>query len=887
MLQAILTRLRSFFCSFSIFNGRTFHYKLLFITSAFLGFFSLNLFAQKPTSLHAAQLIQELEQLKVVGSVLYVAAHPDDENTRLLSYLSREAKLRTGYLSLTRGDGGQNLIGDEQGISLGLIRTQELLAARRTDGAEQFFTRAFDFGFSKTPEETFTKWDKSKILADVVWTIRKFKPDVIITRFPTTGEGGHGHHTASAILAVEAFDLAGDPKAFPEQLQFVQPWKPVRLLWNTFRFGSSNTIREDQFNIEVGQFNPLLGESYGEIAATSRSQHKSQGFGVPASRGEAKEYFTLLKGTAPKTSLTDQVNLSWSRLGNFGEVESKINQIIQNFKPSQPELSLPALLQLQEMMKKVPDETWRNYKLSKLQKIISAACGFFLEATSTEFQAVAGQAFTFDLQAIKRLNAAIKLESAVVFCGNDSFSVSLTEQLSTNIPFRKPLTISIPNNASSQPYWLIENMKEGYFTVPQQQRIGLPQLPGSLLVHIKLSINGVPMDWEIPVRYKFTDPVKGECYQPLQIVPPVLLSSQPDLLFTQTAFSSQAVPSNKLVHLKAVIQSQINLKSNTYRLELVGKSQLPNGKTEQKVLFSLKPNIDLTKGGTTIVPIEVPISGEMKNVSTMFLLLKPDINTSLQKTQDEVVWQSDRINIQYDHIPYQHYFYTDSIKLVHTNIVSKTKKIGYINGAGDRVASSLEQMGFEVTLLSEADLQSEKLATFDAIITGVRAYNVHKYLSDKYNVLMDYIQQGGTLIVQYNTNSQVGPVRAKMAPYPFQISRSRVTVEESPVVFSDPAHRVFHYPNKIDANDFRGWVQERGIYFADQIDPAYQTPLGLKEPGENEVYKGSLLIAPYGKGHFVYTGLVFFRQLPAGVPGAFRLMANLLALSTPLEDKKP
>src|SRR6476661_1253142 len=281
---------------------------LLFI--CFLSFIQYS-FSQPPATWTSADMYLAIRKLNVLGSVLYIAAHPDDENTRLLAYFSKDKMYRTGYLSLTRGDGGQNLIGEEQGVELGLIRTQELLAARRIDGAEQFFSRAFDFGYSKSPEETFTKWDREKILSDVVWVIRKFQPDVMITRFPTTGEGGHGQHTASAILAVEAFRAAADPKRFPEQLKWVQPWQPRRLLWNTFNFGSANTTSPDQFTLDAGDYNPVLGKSHGEIAAESRSQHKSQGFGVPRGRGEAIEYFKTIGGDEPHSDLYEGVNTSW------------------------------------------------------------------------------------------------------------------------------------------------------------------------------------------------------------------------------------------------------------------------------------------------------------------------------------------------------------------------------------------------------------------------------------------------------------------------------------------------------------------------------------------------------------------------------------------------
>src|SRR5262245_20488763 len=296
------------------------------ILALFVCIFSLvpRTFSQPNVAWTSADMYLGILMVNVLGSVLYLAAQPDDENTRLLAYFSKDRMYRTGYLSLTRGDGGQNLIGNEQGIELGLIRTQELLSARRIDGAEQFFTRAFDFGFSKSPQETFTKWDREKILSDVVWVIRKFQPDVIITRFPTTGEGGHGHHTASAILANEAFTAAADPNRFPEQLKYVKTWQAKRILWNTFNFGGTNTITADQVRVDVGGYNPLRGKSYGEIAAASRSQHKSQGFGVSSSRGESNESLKATGGDAPVNDLMDGVDLTWKRVPGGQAIAKKI-----------------------------------------------------------------------------------------------------------------------------------------------------------------------------------------------------------------------------------------------------------------------------------------------------------------------------------------------------------------------------------------------------------------------------------------------------------------------------------------------------------------------------------------------------------------------------------
>ena len=812
-------------------------------------------FGQAPASWSSAEILQQLNKFKVLGSVLYIAAHPDDENTRLLTYLSREMNYRTGYLSLTRGDGGQNLIGDEQGIELGLIRTQELLAARRVDGAEQFFTRAYDFGFSKNPEETFRFWDKDKVLADVVYVIRKFRPDVIITRFPTTGEGGHGHHTASAILAGEAFELAGDPTKYPEQLKYVQPWKPKRLLWNTFNFGSANTISEDQFKIEVGQFNPLLGKSYGEIAAESRSQHKSQGFGVPRSRGEAFEYFRLIKGTAPNTSLTDGVTTDWGRVPGSNQVVLQTETVIRNFNPGKPSASVPDLVDLYKMVQALQDPFWKEVKQAELRQLIAASAALWLDATTSLPSVVPGAPLTITVALNKRLPAAVKAGKISV-AGKDTV---LNKTLEHNVNVNLPFSIIVPaDRETTQPYWLKRPMGAGYFDVREQQLIGLPQNGTAFKATVELEIAGLPLTYQLPVMYKYTDPVKGEIYQPLQVVPPVLVKTNPDVLLFRKGVASSAM-------VEVELTADTDIAAGTLKM-----NHTINGITQQFAALE-KP---LSKGMSASFPFNFS-NTSLKNGDVSSLKVSASNAKGEKLDQDEV-------QIQYDHIPVQHYFYTDSVKVLNIDLKTAGKKIGYIPGAGDKVVPALRQMGYEVVVLKEEDLQPVLLRSFDAVITGVRAHNVHAFLSNRYEALMDYVKEGGNLIVQYNTNNQIGPVRAKIGPYPFTITRNRVTDETATVNLLKKEHPVLNYPNAISSADFEGWVQERGIYFADQLAPEYETVLSMKDPGENE-QKGSLIIARHGKGTFVYTGLVFFRQLPAGVPGAYRLLANIIALN----QKKP
>jgi len=797
--------------------------------------------AQAPAT--SADIYLGLKKLSVLGSVLYIAAHPDDENTRLLTWLSKDGLYKTSYLSLTRGDGGQNLIGNEQGVELGLIRTQELLAARRVDGAEQYFTRAYDFGFSKTPEETFSKWGRQKILADVVWVIRQTRPDVIITRFPTTGEGGHGHHTASAILASEAFAAAADETKFPEQLKWVTPWKASRLLWNTFNFGATNTQRDDQLKIDVGAFNPVLGKSYGEIAAESRSQHKSQGFGVPRSRGEAVEYFSTIMGAAPQKTLFENIQTDWSRVKGSEGVSAQIDKTISSFDFLHPEKSVTQLVAIYKELKTLPKGYWKETKLQETETLIEQAGGLWLDAfTSEPFIAQTDSAhISFSVNA--RLDGKMMLKRVAVGQKDTVLNTALLKNKNVNLAQAFFVSPTVP---ITQPYWLQQKMADGSFTVSSQQDIGKPDVQPAFIAQFELLIEGETFVLSKPVRYKFTDPVKGEVYQPFVVMPPVLVETAPSLVMLTKSGGAATV----------TVTANKNIAATPMQtgLELAGEKLTQNatGQTFQK-------------GSRKSVSFTIPMSNAA--LATPFNKLGKNVPDSLALS-----------SIQYDHIPHINYFYTDAVKLLNNDIKTKGKKIGYIVGAGDKVPEALTIMGYEVTLLGATELNALKLQTFDAIITGVRAYNTNEWLNTYYDKLMEYVRSGGNLIVQYNTSNNIGPVRAKIGPYEFGISRNRVTNEEAAVTFLDPMHPALNYPNKITQSDFNGWIQERSVYHATGIDKAFTPIFSMADEGEKSD-NGSLIIAPYGKGFFTYTGIVFFRELPAGVPGAFRLLANLIALN--------
>jgi LmbE family N-acetylglucosaminyl deacetylase len=817
--------------------------QLLFLALPLFGYISQ--FAQ-----NSADIIQGLKKLNTVGSVLYVAAHPDDENTRLLGYLANEKKLRTGYLSLTRGDGGQNLIGKEQGEPLGLIRTQELLAARRIDGAEQFFTRANDFGYSKTPEETFTFWNKDSILADVVLTIRRFKPDVIICRFPTTGEGGHGHHTASAMLALEAFDAAADPKRFPEQLKSVQVWQAKRIFWNTFNFGTTNTTAPNQLKIDVGVFNPLLGKSYGEIAAESRSCHKSQGFGSAKQRGSNIEYFKLLKGDSVATDLFEGINTTWAKFKGQDKIQKLIDDCIKKYNPQSPENSVTDLVAIYKQIQSLDDSNdnlryWKQQKLKETETILLACSGLWIEASTADYIGITGQDVAITTQIVSRNKVTVKLNSISYLQSDTSTALTLNPNELYTFKRKEKLSNSL---SFSNPYWLNQKHDIGLYTVTNPDLIGKPENASSTKVIFNISILDLNLKIERALVYKFTDPVKGEIYRPFEILPPATVNI-PEKVFVFT----DATPKTVSITIKA------NAANTNGKLELKGSAGWN--------ITIKNPDFKLANKGDEAI-IEATIVADKNAVNGQFqasvLINSISYNKSIKR-------------IEYDHIPYQFILSDAEAGLVNIDLKKTGTSIGYIPGAGDDVPACLKQIGYNVTVLTDELLSNGNLSQFNAIVSGVRAYNTNDRLQVHYPKLMEYVKNGGNLIVQYNTNNRIGPVKANIGPYPFTISRDRVTNEKADVQFNNEKHSALNFPNQITQKDFDGWIQERGIYFATEIDKQYETIFSIKDPNE-KASDGSLIIGKYGKGNFVYTGLVFFRELPAGIPGAYRLFVNLLSL---------
>jgi len=831
--------------------------------------------AGPPPQPNAAQLRLGLAKLGVVGSVLYVAAHPDDENTALLAYLANGALLRTGYLSITRGDGGQNLIGSEQGPQLGLIRTQELLAARRIDGAQQFFTRARDFGFSKSPEETLKLWDKEAVLADVVAVIRRFRPDVIITRFSPEPADTHGHHTASARLALEAFRAAADPAFHPEQLaNGVTAWQARRILWNRSTFLAKPGEDLSHYDkLDAGGYNPFLGASYGEIAADSRSMHKSQGFGVARGRGPIVEYFSTL-AEAPggaAAPVLNGIDFTWNRLPGTAALRAAIEAVSRDFSDAAPYRSLPALFAVDAALDGVGDAHWRAVKKAEVADLIAGCAGLFVDATAPDYRAVAGSDLEVTVTAVDRSPAAVTLETVRL---PDGASVKVNRPLAAPAgavaaPFELTRKVVLPANLPpTTPYWLAAPPEPGLYAVPDPQDIGLPEERPPLQAALTFSFGGRRLTLSRAVSFKWTDPVAGERYRPFEVTP--LVSVTPEskvLMFPERRKQPTALA--------------VRLVAGAANVKGVVRPEVPDG---WAVDPASAPFEIAAKGGEAELTFEVrraPARGTGKGgKAAEGGASSPPGPATLRVVAQvgEARFSRGVVHIEHAHIPVQTLLVDSDVRLVPLALATGGTKLGYIPGPGDDVAASLRRVGYDVTMLDDGALRGgpAALARFDAIVIGVRAFNTNERLRGAHDTLMKYVEGGGTLVAQYNTNSRLGPLTAPIGPYPFEISHDRVTDEAAPVAFTALAHPALNAPNKITGLDFDGWIQERGLYFANKWDPKYQTVFTMHDFGEKPL-AGGLLWARYGKGTFVYTGLAFFRELPAGVPGAYRLFANLLA----------
>lgn len=813
--------------------------------------------AQAPKRMSSDDIFSAIQKSQFLGSALYVAAHPDDENTSVISYLANDVKAETAYLSLTRGDGGQNLIGNELGELLGVLRTQELLAARRIDGGNQFFSRANDFGFSKHPDETLAIWDREKVTSDLVWVVRNWKPDIIINRFDHDSAGKtHGHHTSSAVLSFDTFEKYNDPTAFPEQLKYVDTWKPSRLFFNTswWFYGSKEKFAEaDKANlsaIDIGTYYPEKGLSNGEIAAMSRSQHVCQGMGRTWTRGSDTEYFDFLKGEKPKTNddLFAGINTTWSRVNGGAPVGEILAKVEANFDHKNPSASIPQLVQAHKWAKALPAGHWRDVKVKELNNIIVACLGLYVEATADDYSKTPGQSLEMTMEVILRNAGDVVLEKVKYLPFQSDSTLNMKLEYNTSNKFYKTEVIAASADYTG-PYWLNEAHEYGTYTVENQKMRGKPETPRALQVEWLFKVNGEPLTITTDVSYKKTDPEKGEFYRPFEIVPPVVASISEDVY----VFANQQPQTVNIV----VRANEDNVKGE------VGLARPKGWKiSPEMAICDLK-----RKGEEAIISFKIyPPEGQSEGKISPMVKLGNDVYTREMSI------------IEYDHIPTQTVLRNAESKVVKVNLEKKGERIGYIMGAGDKVPESLEAIGYKIDLLEDKDINVANLKQYDAIITGIRAYNVNERIKFQQPKLLEYVEQGGTLIIQYNTRHRLKLPGEELAPFNMKLSRDRVSDENAKVRFLAPDHPVLNTPNKITEKDFEGWVQERGLYFPDEWDTEKFTAiLSANDKGE-DARDGGLLVAKHGKGYYVYSGYSWFRELPAGVPGAYRLFANLISI---------
>lgn len=805
--------------------------------------------AQKPHRYSSGDIYRGIQKLNVLGSALYIAAHPDDENTRLITYLSKARHINTAYLSLTRGDGGQNSIGPEQAELLGIVRTQELLSARRVDGGTQFFTRAMDFGYSKSADETLTIWDRENLLSDMIWVIRKFRPDVLITRFPADERAGHGQHEASAILAAEAFEKAGNPEVFSDQLKYVDPWRPERLLLNTGRWWNPDIQEGDHvFSVDIGEYDPISGLSYSELGADSRSQHRSQAFGVTWTRGTSKEFLESVKGSEPENGIFEGIDISWSRIGR-PDIGKMIDNMRSEYDFNDPSASLPRLLALREEIKSVDSDFWREKKLGEVDELIKACLGLYLEVTADKSYASPGDSVRFRFEFTNRSDKNIMLNgiSAGVVGVDTAVHATLANNHSVEFSISRILPEEVPETS---PYWL-EQPRKGYeYVIPEGPGRGAAGNDVPVVFNAELAVEGTVIVYDIPVVYTWTDRMRGQQYEPFEVGP---------ALFAEINNGVYIFPGREAKTLEVTLNTM---------------NQPVNGKLHLEV-----------PEGWDYSPEEIPFDLQAGSEKTLVFNIMPPAKASQGSIRAVAVsgnrsFDRKMVTIEYEHFPKQVVYLPAEAAAVKLDIMKKGESIGYIMGAGDEVGASLSEIGYDVTYIDQNNIDQIDLGRFDAIVFGIMAFNNNEFIGHYSDRFLTYLKNGGNLILQYN-NMRIGLKSDLIMPYPIEFSgnsaRVRVSEEDAEVSMLAPDHPALNEPNDITRKDFDGWIQERGLYFPVEWDDRYVALVSSHDTGE-EPLKGGILVAEYGKGHYVYTPMSWFRQLPAGVPGAFRIFANLISL---------
>ena len=804
----------------------------------FLG--SQSLFANKT----ASEIYLDLEKLYSLKRVLYIAAHPDDENTRFLAYMSLGEKAETAYFSLTRGDGGQNLIGNELGDKLGVLRTQELLAARSFDRAKQYFARAVDFGYSKSAEESLEKWGEKDILSDVVLMIRQFKPDVIITRFPPDKRGGHGHHTASAMLAIEAFEKAAQPDFLPEQVKQYGTWQATSLYWNTSSWWmdsieDSLVKYPDQYlKIDIGGYNSQLGMSYNEIGTIARSQHKCQGFGAVVERGERMEYFEYLAGEKLQNSFFEKNDKTWKSIVS-ADFEKTFAGLISNFDFLHLESNIDALLKIQKGLVSLPESNFKNEKLSLCNEIIINSLGLYIEVLSDDYFVVQNDSAKFNLSILNRSGTPVTGAQVKV---NGEQVVMQSKMVNAGELFECPIQFINKHNLTT-PYWL-QNEFINLFQLENEEDRGRAESEPTFASLITLKIKGQDITVLRKAEYKWRDPSYGERRR-------------------------EVISSGEFA---------CNFEENIHVLK---------PEQHKTVRFSVKSFSDFENNSITIdVPKAWDVSpatfnlGRMKKGEEKWFEF--DLMASENSVNGEIYIKDDKgLNINsyhevvYDHIPTQVIQSKTVMQCVKIDAKIIKGKVAYIKGVEDAVPLAIQQLGFEVDQFEVNSLANLDLSIYQTVVLGIRIYNVHPELFNYQDLLSNYVKEGGNLIMQYNTASRDFTDK-EFGPLPFKVSRNRVTEEDATVTFLDGKHPILNTPNELNKDDFNGWVQERGLYYASDWSQEFKPLFSWHDKGEDP-QEGALIVAKFGKGQFIYTGISFFRELPNGVPGAYRLFANMLS----------
>jgi LmbE family N-acetylglucosaminyl deacetylase len=838
----------------------------------------------------ATGLTQLLKKLNTTASVMHIGAHPDDEDSGLLSFLARGENARTAYLSLTRGDGGQNLIGSEQSEALGVIRTEELLQARRLDGAEQYFTRAFDYGFSKTLAEAKEKWDEKVILCDAVRAIRNFRPLVVISRFTGTPADGHGHHQFAGYIAPLAVKAAPDPGQC----------KDAGAPWQVLKFYVSQGFRdtkEPTLKINTGEYDPLLGRSYFEIAMEGRSQHKTQEQGILELKGDQFSGLNLIESNVSKvekeTSVFDGIDVSIVGISKALPAENSLIQklidiqksaalVLKNYDQYSPQnvlqelvrglnriIAARALVKVLENSLDNRPETTQNYSASdkvldqkqfEFSEAIKLASGLQIDALTDKETVVPGEDFGTTVKVFFPNAENVTVKEIKLNAPKDwMVARDLAPKDGNQNAFRREnanrtayFNLKVAGGAKpTQPYWL-ENPRDAniYRWKPDPNQT-LPFAAPLVSATVVIEVGGTEITLNQPVQFRFADDVRGEIRRDLNIVPPLTMSFDQKLLI---------VPSSEKAQTRRVVMSLANNSakplSGVAGLNIVGMERIDWKLLASSTTFNLK-----TKGEKTAITFDIAIPAKTK-IGEYRIYAQAMVGEGLS---------GDEMNtLSYPHIQ-THRFYTRAETRVEVlDLKTAAVKIGYIAGSGDRVADAIRQMNFDVEMLDENDLTSGDLSRFDVIVAGIRAAQVRPDFVANHQRLLDYVNKGGTLLVQYQP-----PSYQNLLPFPAAIG-ARVVDENAKVTILNAQSPIFNFPNKITDEDFKGWIQERNLNAFTTFDARY-TPLleshDINEP-EN---KGGLVVAEIGEGKYIYCSYALFRQLPAGVPGAYRLFANLLS----------